>query len=112
MIFPIRIGVKFCGNCNPLITCKKLLQEIKTVISKVGLDIEYDSWKSPDIDLLLVISGCPVDCATRPDQNIIELVVAGETIEGFSCDKGSLPKEVVKKLLEYRIIIRKSKKVE
>jgi len=111
MVFQIRIGVKFCGNCNPLIACKKLFQEIKKEILKADLYIEFSSWESPNIDLLLVISGCPVDCATRPDQKITEIVVAGETIDGYYCNKVTLPKEVSRKLLEYQncLIVRGNK---
>lgn len=101
MTRPLRVGVKYCGNCNPLIDGKNLLKEIKREASDSKLDIEFLSWHEQNFDVLLVISSCPVDCASRPEYISEELIIAGETINRHPCNEGLLSSEVVKVLERY-----------
>jgi hypothetical protein len=59
----MRVGVKFCGNCNPLADMGAVLQELE---AQAG-DVEFVPWSEEPYDVLLILSGCGRDCATRPD---------------------------------------------
>ena len=95
---PLKVGVKFCGNCNPQISAKKLLKEIKQEIIRADRAVEFLPWDCLDIDLLIVLSACPVDCAKRPDGDLEELNIAGETINRIPCRKEFRSKMVLKHL--------------
>jgi hypothetical protein len=58
----MRVGVKFCGNCNPLIDTGAVLQELKAQTD----DVSFVPWDDDDYSVLLVLSSCNKDCATRP----------------------------------------------
>lgn len=58
----MRVGVKFCGNCNPLIDTGVVLQELK---AQAG-DVAFVPWDDDSYSVLLVLSSCSKDCATRP----------------------------------------------
>ncbi len=98
MISSIKVGVKFCGSCNPHIRTGQIYREIKEEAQRAGLDLEFQSWDEPGCKLLLVVSGCPTDCAERPVQSVREAVVAGETLNRKPCSREHLAKEIVKQL--------------
>lgn len=90
----LRIGVKFCGNCNPRISGRSLLDQVKASMPE-ALWLPADS---PEKDVLLIISGCTVDCATRPDWKGPTVMAAGETVDNISYPNNDLPLIIQKKL--------------
>jgi hypothetical protein len=58
----MRVGVKFCGNCNPLVDTWAVLQELKAQAD----DVAFVRWDDDCYSVLLVLSSCGKDCATRP----------------------------------------------
>jgi hypothetical protein len=58
----MRVGVKFCGNCNPFIDTGAVLQELKAQADGVV----FVPWDDDSYSVLLVLSSCGKDCATRP----------------------------------------------
>lgn len=91
----LTIGVKFCGNCNPVIPAQQILDELKARIVQQGLKVSFVSWDAPVIDILLVISGCPVDCASRPEALFTEITIAGETINRASCSPENISGKIL-----------------
>jgi len=76
----LRIGIKFCGNCNPQLDTLKLLLELKTYFPEV----EFVPWDAGQLQGLLILSGCSVDCATRFNFSGPQMVVAGLTLNTYS----------------------------
>lgn len=95
MKMPVKIAVKFCGNCNPQISCGEILKEIKGQAASMLPAAEFVSWESPEADVLLVISGCPVDCAARPQGSAEEIVVAGESVNTVGCGADQISARVL-----------------
>jgi hypothetical protein len=54
-----RIGVKYCGGCNPEYDRVSLVKDIE---KRLKNDAQFVSWQSEDIDLLLVVCGCRTAC--------------------------------------------------
>jgi hypothetical protein len=81
----LRIGVKFCGNCNPHISGGDTLRQIKDKAANLLPEAKFVTWDSQNLDALLVISGCPVDCATRPEVDCPQVAVAGESVNMSAC---------------------------
>ena len=87
----LKVAVKFCGNCNPHISPKDILKGIKTDLEKRGAQIEWVPLAEADTDVLLVISGCEVDCASRPQGDYEEITDRKSVVEGKSVDIGGRP---------------------
>lgn len=90
----LKVGVKFCGNCNPRINGGTLLNEISGEVPE-GFWLPADSL---DKDVLLIISGCAADCATRPIWAGPTIIVAGEAVDYEPCNYAELVGVVSKKL--------------
>ena len=91
-----KIGVKFCGNCNPQIDTKAVYLRVKNLIMRQKNDVELCSWDTPGVYNLLVICGCTVNCASRPHDVITEVTIAGETVNALQCKNEDLPIEAVR----------------
>jgi len=94
MVKALKIGVKFCGSCNPHYDTGALLRKIMAEVPE-AIWLPADS---PEKELLLVISGCEVDCATRPAWSGPTIVVAGETVDIQPYSLAELPKVVSSRL--------------
>lgn len=57
-----RVGVKFCGHCNPKIGAVRVVQDIQ----KSLLSVNFVPWTEQK-DILLIINCCNTACATQPD---------------------------------------------
>jgi len=77
----------------------KLYEEIKKICVRKKLNVEFVPWDTPGIKKLLVLCGCPVDCAGRPGGTYQEIVVAGMSVDHEICSVDSIPKKVVAKLI-------------
>lgn len=89
-----KIGVKFCGSCNPQIDTKEMYLEINRMLT----DAELVPWNEAEGTDLLVICGCPVNCAQRPNGILKEVTIAGKTVNYSPCDVDNIPHEAVRYL--------------
>lgn len=59
----MRVGVKFCGNCNPRIN----MPELAGTLAAAAAEARFVRWDDQSgYDILLVLNSCQVGCATRP----------------------------------------------
>jgi len=89
-----KIGVKYCGNCNPQLNGPELVQELR----KLNPALNFTNYSDEGIDLLLIVSGCSADCATRPDFSGETIVVGGHYLDCFPIEPSQLPAAVSQKL--------------
>lgn len=92
----IIVGVKYCGHCNPMIEGPEVIETIK----KLEPDLEFVSWQEQKKDILLMISGCTSDCATRPYFEGPVIYVAGSSVERIQYSLTELPNQILKKIRE------------
>jgi hypothetical protein len=55
-----RIGIKYCGGCNPTYERVATLKTLEQTLGKRFLFVRHDD---KDLDALLYINGCPKACA-------------------------------------------------
>ncbi len=97
----LTVGVKFCGNCNPQIDSMAVLNKLKSLLP----DCRFVSHVDPK-NVLLILSGCPVDCAERPSFDGPVVGVAGETLELITCPEEKLAESIaaiIQKLKQHGI---------
>ena len=74
----MKVGVKFCGNCNPQVDMPELFK--RSLAQVVGITfVHWDDDK--EYDVLLVLCSCPVDCATRPSFAGPVIVATSEAVD-------------------------------
>jgi hypothetical protein len=56
----IRIGVKYCGGCDPKYDRLSLVNKLETQFSG---RVEFFPFKGQDVDFVLVVNGCRRACA-------------------------------------------------
>ena len=88
------VGVKFCGNCNPVINSKEILAKLTRLLPECKFTVP-----GVNVTALLVLSGCETDCATRPDFEVITIVVAGLSVDLVPCPEEQIPGLVAEKLI-------------
>ncbi|MHB1126407.1 MAG: hypothetical protein ACYC2T_05540 [Bacillota bacterium] len=89
-----RVAVKFCGNCNPHINTGSLYLNLRGQAD----GFEFVPVESPEYECLLVISGCPVDCATRPHYGGKVIIVAGPAVNCIPSREDELAGKVLQLL--------------
>jgi hypothetical protein len=96
---PSPVGVKFCGNCNPQVDAGEVFEDIKKTAAAKAPSLQFVPAGCSGLAALLVISGCPRDCAERPPGGIPEVAVAGERVNREHCLPEQIPAAVVDQLL-------------
>jgi hypothetical protein len=56
----LKIGIKYCGGCNPAFDRAAAAQKIKDRMKET---VEFVSYDDPGAELVLVITGCSAACA-------------------------------------------------
>ena len=58
----MKIGIKYCGGCNPDYDRDKIVSEVKKYLPD---DISYIRADSENVDAVLVLHGCQRACTSR-----------------------------------------------
>ncbi|RLI84231.1 hypothetical protein DRP07_01775 [Archaeoglobales archaeon] len=70
----MRIGIKYCGGCNPTYEREKIEEIIRKNFTSA--EIVYTS-NLTDVDVLVLISGCKHACAIESiDENDVQKIVS------------------------------------
>jgi len=60
LCYMLRIGVKYCGGCNPRYERVEMMERVQFRSNDRFLFLRHDE---PDIDVLILMSGCHRACA-------------------------------------------------
>ena len=73
----LRIGIKYCGGCNPGYERVEMMERIQFRFNDRFLFLRHDE---PDIDVLILMSGCHRACAAEDlnTRRIPHCLVTGE----------------------------------
>ena len=96
----IRVSLKYCGSCNPLIDLSKIGKELKEAIEKES-DLRLVSSESNKVDTLVILCGCYRACGNKKEiraKATQSIVVAGETVDTVPVTEKYISTAVVKKL--------------
>lgn len=95
----IRVSLKYCGSCNPLIDLSKIGNELKEAIGKED-NLILASLEN-DIDTIVILCGCPRTCGNKKEiraRATRNIVIAGETIDMVPLVEKDISTMVIKKL--------------
>jgi len=78
----LKIGIKYCGGCNPYYDRVALVKRIE---SRLQGKVEFVSAANDDVDLVLAVEGCNTACADLSsfDENKIRIITQIEDADNF-----------------------------
>ena len=78
----LRVGIKYCGGCNPDYDRVALVRQIE---KRLEGKVEFISHENADLDLVLAVEGCKTACAdlSSCDGKKIRMISQSEDAEGF-----------------------------
>lgn len=93
----MRVGVKFCGNCNPYIDMPALVGDM----AAQAAGVTFVRWEDAGYDVLLVLSSCGCDCATRPPFAGPVIIATSEAVDRWPVAAEELPAAILATLKRY-----------
>ena len=93
---PLKLRIKYCGGCNPVIDRKKIVDETLNCL-KQSIQIEQTRDKA---DVALVICGCSAACVDIDEirkQVEFLILIAGETVNHYPVPRDQIAKRVCDK---------------
>ena len=94
----MKLRIKYCGGCNPIINRSKLVKEVINALSK-EVDVEV---VDNDADVGLLVGGCQVCCPNLSqieDQAKQWVIFGGDLVDHLPVSIGQLPQKVINKVL-------------
>jgi hypothetical protein len=93
----MKVGVKFCGNCNPQLD----MVALKKWLELSAPEVTFVHWEDKGYEVLLLLSSCPVDCTSRPDFAGSMIQVTSELVDQSFFGRNELPGAVLKVIHRY-----------
>lgn len=94
-----RVGIKFCGGCNPRIDRGRIAKEVARLLDPAGIEVLYSLETA---QFAIFLSGCTANCANKYDaNNIPSVVVADKTINSLAIEEEEIVDEIVMKVRSY-----------
>ncbi len=96
----IKVSLKYCGSCNPLIDLSRIGDELKEAIRKEN-NLRLVSSESNNVDAMVILCGCPRACGNKKEirtRATRSIVVAGEMIDMVPVAEKEISAAVIKKL--------------
>lgn len=91
----MKVGVRFCGFCNPHFDVSVLLNKLGALTPGV----EYIRWDDMNVEAYLYLSGCSRACAVRAGVREPKVVVAGTMVDYKFVPLRELPERIRKVLM-------------
>ena len=90
----MRIGVKFCGNCNPRLDMPELFKSLAAEVK--AEELNFVRWDDSDgYEVLLVLNSCQVGCATLPEFTGTCIIVTNESVQNWPVREEDLPAAIL-----------------
>jgi len=75
---PIKVGVKYCGHCNPRLHGPEVIRTMQDETT----EFQFTGWEDPQKEILLIVDACRCACATRPSFEGPVVCLRGIPIQG------------------------------
>lgn len=102
LINDLRIGIKYCGHCNPQREGQDIVQDLLRVLPGLRIVSTADS----EFDAILVVNACPVGCASLPVSQMPWINIAVNQVRNWLIPKNHPANELLNVLfyLGYELV--------
>ena len=101
--YKLKVTLKYCGSCNPLIDLIQIGNELKEAI-KNEPELQFVSSDDDLIDVVVIICGCPRACGNKESFRRLAknfIVIAGGTVDLMPTAEKDIPNQVMQKLKSF-----------
>ncbi|MDI9479928.1 MAG: hypothetical protein ACOXZ6_00640 [Syntrophomonadaceae bacterium] len=95
----MKLRIKYCGGCNPIINRSKLVAAVRNELSK-SVDVEI---VDKDADVGLLVGGCHVCCPNLSqieDQARQWVIVGGDLVDHLPVPTEQLPQIIAERIIQ------------
>ncbi|MCJ7748527.1 MAG: hypothetical protein MUP27_12390 [Desulfobacterales bacterium] len=73
-----KVGIKYCGGCNPSYERVEMIQQVQSLLK---YRFTFSIHDQQDLDIMLLVSGCPRACANKNSNHpeVPSRSIVGET---------------------------------
>ena len=100
---PLTIRIKYCGGCNPEIDRSDVVKRLAELFLSNNLKVEFDFNSNRNIDLLILVNGCPHACLEEDNLNSATMTpclsIQGAMIDYRPVTEEELPRVLYEKIL-------------
>jgi hypothetical protein len=99
----MKVAVKYCGSCNPLIDLIQIGNKLKEAIENAP-ELQLATPDDDLIDVVVILCGCPRMCGNKEDFRRLAknfIVIAGETVDLVPVAEKDLTARVVQKVKSF-----------
>ena len=94
-----RVGIHYCGGCNPRIDRAGIAAKVQKELEAMGYEVYYNCGK---VDFVINMSGCKAGCALKYSQyKGPYAAVAAATLDMAATDETMLAAKIVDKVRNY-----------
>jgi hypothetical protein len=97
-----KIGVWYCGGCNPQIDRSRIVMELREGLRKMGLKVDFTSVRERPVDIFLLVNGCKHACleakSLKAGRDHPKISVRGEMVEDQYVGEGDLPRILIQRI--------------
>ncbi len=91
-----RIGIVFCGGCNPRIDRGKVAAAVRQALRQHGYSVVFNAF---DVDFIVYLSGCAVSCAARDgNSDLPQVTIAATTVDAVVVKDSELVDRIISKV--------------
>jgi hypothetical protein len=96
---PMKVGIQFCGGCNPRIDRGQIALDLQQTLAGMGFEVVFNR---PDADIVVFLSGCLSGCAFKYNPKDPPYVtVAAATVDGVELPGDRIVPEVLMKVRQF-----------
>ncbi len=100
--YKVKVALKYCGSCNPLVDLTRVARHLAQVAEQRG-NFKLVPISEEDVDVVVILCGCPRACGNTAESRARakrSLVVAGESLRGKTVPEEHLPSAVEQELIK------------
>ncbi len=101
--YKLKVTLKYCGSCNPLIDLIQIGNKLKEAIENAP-ELQLVSPDDDHIDVVVILCGCPRMCGNKESFRSLAknfIVIAGGMVDLAPVSEKDMPAEILKKVKSF-----------
>ncbi len=98
--YKLKVTLKYCGSCNPLIDLIQIGNKLKEAIENAP-ELQLVSPDDDHIDVVVILCGCPRMCGNKESFRSLaknSIVTAGGMVDLMPVAEKDIPNQVIQKV--------------
>lgn len=100
-----RIGVRYCGGCNPQIDRSRIVMDLKGGLKKMAPEVDITAERGRDVDMVLIVNGCQHACLEakqgESDHGRPVISVRGEMVDNQYVEEGDIANFLIQRVCSF-----------